>query len=59
MKHATKNWKTTLAGVALAVLGVLQASHAKSPMQAIQDHNVQLDMVAAAGMVLAKDADKS
>lgn len=57
--NSLDNWKTTLIGLLIAIIGVVQAAHAASIQAALQDPKVQIDILAAVGLVLAKDASKT
>lgn len=58
-KDITANWKTTVLGLALALVGVVQASKKPTLTEAVKDPGVQVSLIAAVLGVLAKDADKT
>lgn len=51
-----KSWKTTIIGLGIAVIGVLQGTHDGSLLDALKDPNVQLAVAGAVLGFLAKDA---
>ncbi len=58
-KDIKANWKTTVLGLALALVGVVQASKKPTLTDAVKDPGVQVSLIAAVLGVLAKDADKT
>ena len=52
-----KSWKTTLIGLLLALLGVIQASKDSNIIEIIKDTKVQLALLGAALGFFAKDHD--
>lgn len=59
MDNALRNWKTTLLGIVLAIIGVVKASKSQTFVGAFTDQQVQVDLVTAVALVLAKDGDKA
>lgn len=58
MGNALRNWKTTGLGIVLAIIGVVKAAKTPTFIGAFSDQAVQVDLVTAVALVLAKDGDK-
>lgn len=58
ISNGLRNYKTTLLGVALAVIAVVQGSNKGSFQAALSDGPTQIALAAAVAAFLAKDADK-
>lgn len=56
MKHALRNWKTTLVGVGMLL--VISGNVAKDPT-VLMDKGTLLGGAAAVGLILGKDGDKT
>lgn len=56
MKHAIKNWKTSLVGVGMLLL--ISGTVAQDPAK-IMDKETLLGTAGAIGLILGKDGDKT
>ena len=59
LSNALRNWKTTVLGVLMILIGIIQASKAASFQAAFSDPQIQIAMVAGVVAFLAKDSDKT
>lgn len=50
-----KSWRTGAAAFILVVVGIIQGAHQPSLKAALEDPSVQLSIISAAGLALAKD----
>lgn len=57
--NAVQSWKTTLIGLLLVIVGVVQAANEPSLSAAFKDPKIQIPLLAAIAAFLAKDSDKT
>ncbi len=57
--NALANWKTSILGVLMVIIGIIQASKAPSIQAAFTDPQIQIALLAGVVGFLAKDSNKT
>lgn len=57
--NSFNSWKTTILGVLMVIIGIIQAAKAPSIQAAFTDPQIQIALLAGVVAFLAKDSDKT